>query len=261
VFSNRSDISVVRTPTVIRQFLVVIRAGAVPRPSFFTDPLPSDRRYDVAMNYYAPPHADDAMQHGAEFVFGGGLSKFHAAKLFIERLKLLDVYDGIFFLDDDLELLFDPDEFLSLCVEFQLDIAQPSLTHDSSGFDITKCHPGLKLRRTNYVEVMAPFMSRRFLTRFVQTFDWCVSGWGLDIYWGHQLGPDLSAAIVDQFVIRHAKPVDLKGGAFYKYLESIGVDPERDKQRIFQMLGIREYVVQPVGFLCNTTQITCQYVK
>jgi hypothetical protein len=159
-------------------------------------------------------------------------------------------YEGILFLDDDLELLFDPDSFFSVCHEYGLDLAQPSLAHDSaSGFAITKQHPSLKMRTTNWVEIMAPYMKRAFLDDMLHSFDLSISGFGLDIYWGHHLGALRTAAILDEFAMRHVKSNDLINGAFYEYLRSAGIDPHDELNKVFSVLGIKEFAVQVSSYL------------
>ena len=141
-------------------------------------------------------------------------------------------------------------QFFSVCQEYNLDLAQPSLAHDCAGaFPITKQHPGLKLRTTNWVEIMAPYMKREFLKDMVHSFDLSISGYGLDIYWGYHLGVQRTAAILDEFVMRHTKSIDLVNGGFYKYLRSIGVNPHDEKRKVFSILGIEEYVVRPGRFV------------
>ena len=108
MFSNRSGIDVLSFPKVPRKFLILIRAGSNPRQIFFNNPPPSIRSYDVGVNYYAPPHIDDVMFRSGDLVCAGGLSKLHGAKLLIEASDIMSLYDGVLFLDDDLELLFDP---------------------------------------------------------------------------------------------------------------------------------------------------------
>jgi hypothetical protein len=165
-----------RTP---RRYLVLIRAGSKPRPSFFKEAPPETRDYDIGLNYYAPPHPDDTLRTTADIVFAGGLSKMHGAKRFFEATNLHDVYEGVFFLDDDVEILFDPSAFFAVCRENALDLAQPALTADcTDAMGFTRQHPGLKLRTTNWVEVMAPFLARDFLKAMLHSFDMSISAGG-----------------------------------------------------------------------------------
>src|SRR5262245_47174197 len=221
MFANSPTVTPLRTVDRHRNFLVLIRAGSGPRPSFFREPLPQARNYDVALNYFSAPHPDDAAFEGADLVFAGGLSKFHGAKRILIETGLLDKYEGAFFLDEDIELRFDPSEFFDYCRGRQFSIAQPALSHDSEGaFRVTYWHPGYEFRLTNFVEVMAPYFSREYLSAMVQSFELSISGWGLDIYWGSQLN-GRHAAVVDRFVMNHLRRPDTAEGAYYQYLRSI----------------------------------------
>lgn len=174
---------------------------------------PEHRNYDVAVNYFSAPHADDVAFQAAEFVFAGGLSKYHAAKRIPGDTGLLGKYEGVLFLDEDVALHFDPSEFFGYCRERKFSLAQPCLSHDSAGaWKITFRHPGFEFRLTNFVEVMAPYFSRDFLDAMVQSFDLSISGWGLDVFWGSQLCDQHSAAVVDRFTMSHLRPPDLHDG-------------------------------------------------
>ena len=188
-------------------------------------------------------------------MFAGGRSKMHGAKRFFEATGLHTSYEGVFFLDDDVELLFDPTAFFAVCREHALDLAQPALTADcTDAMGFTRQHPGLKLRTTNWVEVMAPFMTRDFLQAMLHSFDLSISGWGLDVYWGHHLGERWTAGIVDDFLMRHTSPSDHDKGAFYQYLRSIGVDPYDDLRRMLALIGTGCYEAHPIRFVYHTYQ-------
>ena len=196
MFQNSKDIHILSVPRNPRQYLVLIRAGSKPRPSFFKEALPNDRGYDLGLNYYAPPHPDDVLRATADVVFTGGLAKMHGAKRFFEATGLHEIYEGVFFVDDDVEILFNPDAFFAFCREYSLALAQPALTSDCiDAIGLTRQHPGLKLRTTNWVEIMAPFFVRDFLKEMLHSFNLSISGWGLDLYWGHHLDQRWTAGI------------------------------------------------------------------
>jgi hypothetical protein len=256
-FRNSRDVRIQRVPQQRRPYLVMIRAGSQPRSSFFSTPIPEHRIFDVALNYYAPPPSDDVGFRTGDIVFGGGLSKFHAAKLFFEKTRYHERYKGVLFLDDDLELLFELDEFFKFCESQKLHLAQPSVSNASDSFcdwPITRNHPGFVMRITNFVEVMAPFFARDFLKAMLHSFDMSISSWGLDMYWGHHLGSAWRAAIIDQFEIKHKKPFSATG-PFYEYLKSIGVDPNAEVRKIFDKLGLDHYNIQPIQFMYRVHQL------
>jgi Protein of unknown function (DUF707) len=253
VFQNSRDIEIVKSPNNPRRDLVMVRAGAKPRPSFFREALPDDRNFDLALNYYAPPRDDDRAGQAADIVFGGGLSKLHGAKRFFETTGLHDVYESVLFLDDDIEVLFPPDSFFEFCRRNELALAQPALTPDcTDAIGLTRHHPGLKFRTTNWVEVMAPMLSRAFLREMLHSFDLSISGWGIDLYWGHHLGTHWRAGIVDDFLMRHTVRSDHSDGAFYKYLHALGIDPYTEMKTILTNIGIKEYYARPTSFVYHT---------
>jgi hypothetical protein len=99
---------------------------------------------------------------------------------------------------------------------------------------------------------MAPFLARDFLVEMLHSFDLTISGWGIDLYWGHHLGQRWTAGIVDEFLMRHTSPSDHDRGAFYQYLKSIGVDPYADMRSVFKLIGTDTYEARPLGFVYRT---------
>jgi len=247
MFENSSAISILRSVDRHRRFLIMIRCGSTVRPSLFRGPLANDRNFDVAVNYFAPPHAEDFFYQHAEFLVAGGLSKFQAAKQFVHA-GVLDKYEGFYFLDDDIELHFDPARFLAYCCEKGFAIAQAALTYPSdSAWKIAFHHPGFEYRLTNFVEVMAPYFSRKFVVDVVDDFDISISTWGLDVFWGSRLGANHTAAIVDRFQMSHLKKRDFATGAYYAYLRSLGIDCFKEMKEVMTALGIDSYPIRLRG--------------
>lgn len=247
MFENSPNISVLRSADRHRRFLIMIRCGSNERPSLFREPLPDERNFDLAVNYFAPPHPDDYFRRGSEFLVAGGLSKFQAAKQLMHA-GLLGEYEGLYFLDDDIELHFDPSDFLEYCAVKRFAIAQAALTHPSDGaWKITFHHPAFEYRLTNFVEVMAPYFSRDFLMSVVEAFDISISTYGLDVFWGSQLEANQNAAIVDIFQMSHLKKRDFSSGAYYEYLRSQGIDCFKEMKDVLASLGIDSYQIRLKG--------------
>ncbi|PPQ37928.1 hypothetical protein SAMN06265338_10367 [Rhodoblastus acidophilus] len=241
--SNSQQITVERLPAQRRRNLLILRAGDSPRPSFFFS-LPDPRSFDIFVSYYAGPANNDILATQAEGVFTGGLSKFHSVHEMARVYPDIADYEHIMIADDDLEFRFSLDDFFAFCGAQGFDLAQASLTRDSHvSFALTWNHPGHSFRRTNFVEVMAPCFSRRYFGKMLHSFTYSISSWGLDVYWGHHLGDEYVAAIVDAFEMRHTHPFD-PNGEFYNYLRAIGVDHNRELQAILAHLGIARYVPQ-----------------
>ena len=164
---------------------VVVRGLTSPRRKFLVFVVPQSdmaspllsamsatRNFDVAARFYDAPGQNEAMLNGAEYVITGGLSKFHAASLFLRKFDLVETYEGYLFLDGDLE--FDSDQlsqFLSLAHAVGFSLEQPSVTRDSYCYWNMAYHqPGYIFRDTSFVEVMSPYLSRAALSKALPTF-------------------------------------------------------------------------------------------
>lgn len=230
-YSNSKDLEVIIEPRINRKYLVLVRVGS--KQVQFT-PRNTSRNYDIGFNFYSVPYND--FYKSADLVCQGGMSKFYAAKLLS---KILLKYQGVLFLDYDLRLLFDPDDFFQTCQQYNLDLAQASVSKNYN-IKMTKHCPECELRYTNWIEVMGPYMSKDFLTEMIHSFDLTLSTWGLDVYWGFHLG-QRKAAIIDKYQMEHSIPFDING-EFYQYLKSMNVDPDQDLNKILSLLGINRYV-------------------
>lgn len=242
IWSNGKSLEMIsaprRPPSSSRPFLVfVVPRGSTPSP--LLEILREERNFDVAARFYDAPAANELLVNEAEFVMTGGLSKFHAASLFLEQFELHDRYEGYFFLDGDLE--FDAKklgEFLSFVRAAELDLAQPAVTRDSFCYWKMAYHqPSFVFRETSFVEVMAPYFSRRALSRTCATFTRSISTYGLDLVWPTLVG-NRAIGVVDAFQIRHREQVDHVSGGFYKYLASIGIDLNEEERRIQAEYGV-----------------------
>lgn len=225
-------------PSLRNRFLVFL----VPRadmPSPLLGMKDKARNFDLAVRFYAPPGRNEDLLNEADYVMTGGLSKFHAAFHFIHSCGLQNAYDGILFLDGDLE--FDPDQlsqFLSFVDAAGLDIAQPCVTRDSYCYWKMAYHqPAFVFRKTSFVEVMAPYLSRRALPACLPTFTQSISTYGLDLVWPSLVGTG-AIGVVDAFQIRHRDRVDHESGNFYTYLKSIGVDLDEEERLILAHYGV-----------------------
>lgn len=228
----------VQGSTSKRRFLIFVvpRRGA---PSPLLRVLNVERNFDIAARFYEEPGVNERLADGAEYVMSGGLSKFHAAALFLDENALHTAYDGYFFLDGDLE--FDPaqlNHFLSFVSAAGMDLAQPALTRDSySYWNMAYHQPGYIFRKTSFVEVMAPYLSRAALSKTRGTFTRSISTYGLDLVWPALIGGS-AICVVDAFQIRHRERVDHRSGGFYNYLKSIGVDLDEEERRLLADYGV-----------------------
>jgi hypothetical protein len=224
-----------------RKRLVFVQCGKGFDPRYFDQP----RDYDVLLNYYqdaaADPRADTV-------VFQSGTKTTAVRHLLDERPDLLLRYEAVLFLDDDVEIAASDIDALFLAAAREgLDLAQPALTTDSdSAFPFLKRPTaGHGIIRVSTVEIMAPLLTRRAIERAGWAFSQTVSGWGTDLL----LGPVVRAAfgsdsvgVVGSVAVRHARPVDTGGGAFYAYLRRYGIDPAHEANRVVADFGVERHL-------------------
>ena len=219
-------------PKARRKHLVVVRAGdSSLHPGWLEGA--GERNWDLIVHSYgaACPWTDE---EGVEVIRATGSDivgpKMRAMHSLYERRKSdLLGYDYVCFADDDLaasresfNLMFD------LCEQFGLELAQPSLTHDSymGNWGITMENRSFLLRYTNFVEVMCPVFSREFLERCAPTFVENMSGYGLDFLWSSWVSSPWKIGILDACPVRHTRAS--YSGQLYKTLAEKGVSPDQE---------------------------------
>jgi len=188
----------------------------------------ASRNYDLLLNFYLAPNTPPAP---AEYVVVQSGTKVTAIdKLLAERPDILTQYDYVLFLDDDILLSArDIDRLFAIMRDQKLDLAQPSLTKDSYGsfpaLYRKENSPGF--RRVNYVEIMAPAFSRRALIANKDSFSKSISGFSVDALIGAQTSRlfGQTVAVIDAVAAEHKRPIDLDGGALYRFLTAKGIDP------------------------------------
>jgi hypothetical protein len=204
----------------MKPFLALFRAGPSSLHPHAVARL-EKQNFDYALSWFgdAPPNAPGAafvhLQKGAKWP---GLAQTLAA--FDSRIAQ---YDYVWLPDDD--LLCEPElvsRMFSICADLQLDLAQPALTPQSHFVHpITLQHSAFQLRFTNFVEIMAPVLSRAMLARVRPTLDGQISGWGLDSVWP-QLSTLGRVAVIDETPVTHTRPI---GGPNYALSQQAGVSP------------------------------------
>ena len=106
------------------------------------------------------------------------------------------------------------------------------------------------MRYVNSVEIMMPVFSRRALESTRHLFAESVSGWGIDLVAGKIVRERLGTcpAVIDLVVARHLKPIDLKGGAFYKMLRNANINPEIEMRLLVDKHDAENHFFEmPVG--------------
>ncbi len=228
-------------PAGARNRLVFVQCGR----GFDAPWLDEPRSFDVLLNCYdqssASPHADAV-------VFQAGTKTTAIRRLLAERPDCLLRYEAALFLDDDIEVGANDIEalFAAMAAE-RLDLAQPALTADSECAWPFLKRPEAPNRvfQASTVEIMAPLMTRRALKAAGSAFSETVSGWGTDLLLGpavrNAFGPG-SVGVIGSVAVRHARKVDLSGGAYYAFLRRYGIDPAHEANRVVVDFGVERHL-------------------
>lgn len=189
--------------------LIVVRLGEEHRIHGWLGIPKSERSWDLALSLYdevALPGPDAAeFIHHAKGGKWDGLSRF-----FAEFPEVIDQYDYFWLVDDDIEATrAEVAELFNYVSERDFDLAQPSLSLDSYYSHRLTLHcPGFAHRHTNFVELMAPVLSRHLLLNAMPMFAITGSGHGMDWMWQRLArDPKTGVAIIDAIVVRHFRPL------------------------------------------------------
>ena len=221
-------------PAQTRPGLVVLQAGrGLPDVPWQDDHA---RDWDLMVNYYDAHGYQPAL---GEYVLFQKGTKFTAMwNIWRHFPALLDRYDHVLFLDDDVEATVpDLNLMFHLVRVHGLDLAQMSLTEDSScNWTALFSRGGQEAPRgVSAVEIMMPVFSRRALQIVAPTFAQSVSGFGLDLAWGKLVAEaGGKIAVLDQVAATHARPVDQATGAYYSYMRRHMINPKAELWALLQ---------------------------
>lgn len=162
--------------------------------------------------------------------------KHHIYKCLIETRGLLDRYDWIWMPDYDVHLEQEEIErMFRIAQDYNLNICQPSLTHDSyHSFPLVLNDPTKFMRYTNYVEIMCPLFKTEALRKVMWTFTINYSGWAQDFLWARDLNYE-RLAIIDDVQAKHVKPVESQ---YWKLPNGLNADQELDM--IIKLSGLEK---------------------
>lgn len=213
----------------MRDFLVFVRAGvhSLHRKWLEED---SQRNWDCCVSWYCPPIAES----GAEYYVNDGDNKIEAFDIFFEQTHKKLLYKYYLVVDDDLAFVGgDISKFFNICTQYNCYLTQPSLNWGTySTFDVTLHNPVCIVRKSKFVEVMAPCFSFQAVEELKSTFRLTRSTWGIDYAWASILKGRGLITIIDPIRITHTKAIDLIEGAFYRKLRSQGVDAGEELNEI-----------------------------
>jgi hypothetical protein len=208
-----------------RRYLVFFRAGSnsLHRQLLAEDPL---RNWDCCVSWYSAP----AQESLAEYYCVGGDNKLEGYLAFREQFKTLPSYEYVLLADDDVR--FEPggiSRFFDICDRYKTYLTQPALrwrTHYN--LNVTLANPACILRHVSYIEIMAPCLSAQAIGELIDTFAMSRSTWGVDWTWAGRSQGKRPIHVVDAVRIEHTKPMDKRGGAFYRKMRAMGIDPNEE---------------------------------
>jgi hypothetical protein len=233
---------VIRRARALRRNLVFLQSGTDGSPAY----LVPDRDFDVLRNYYVDPSAQ-VCSESDHVLFQRGTKVTSIDSILVRDPELLLAYDHVLFLDDDIELGADEiSSFFATMERHDIALAQPLLTPESNCiWPIFKDsgHVG-RIVPVSSVEVMMPGFSRDALRRLAWTFHETISGFGVDLLWGHTLAAERVAgliAVIGSVVARHERVIDEIGGSFYNFMADNDINP---KLELWMVISERSVVPQ-----------------
>jgi hypothetical protein len=192
------------------------------------------RDFDIGVSYFG----DDLTREfpEARYVHRAKGGKWEGLFGFFKKFPAtIEQYDYFWLAEDD--ILSDVDTINALCqiaVDYNLEVCQPSLdTNSFYSYLITLRHSSFLLRYTNFVEIMAPLITRAVLQEMLPMFEHLRIGFGLDFVFpvvaskisGHA---DRCTAIIDSVSVCHTRPV---GGPQHKMIKQAGGPSPLDELR------------------------------
>jgi hypothetical protein len=226
-----------------RRNLVIVRAGANSlHPTWLLNA--ESRDWDLVVSVYD----DSDFVHGDDVVIThrrGG--KWDGIGQYFDETGALDSYDYVWMPDDDIATNCDSISLIfSEMRRLDLDISQPSLSWDSfyTHFITLSC-PGLRLRYTNFIEIMIPCANTRIMKLVLPDIRNSMSGFGMDPIWSRLSDePAFKAAILDSVRMRHTRPV---GGSLHTMMGRMDRSATTEAKRIQQLYDV-ERKIRPLVY-------------
>ncbi len=213
-----------------RRFAVFLQcgSGSVHTRWFRDEPRP----WDFIVNHYDDTYVGkiscDAEFRQVGLLPGTKFTFFYT--LLTKWPQFVSNYEYVLLLDDDIVLdETDITKLFTISQSHTLDLAQASLSSDSYGaHPVFRCSGSRGLRYVNAVEIMMPILSQRAIRIGTHLFNQTISGWGLDVALGSLVKEQANgrAAVIDDIVATHKRPIDVEKGAFYTMLHDSLIYPE-----------------------------------
>lgn len=227
--------------------LIVVRGGdSSLHANWFVNR--NERSYDIALSYYGSNK--DFWQKKCDYFCPYKKSKFEGLSNFVENnLSLIEQYDFIWFVDDDLWMHHkDVEKFFEICRDKQFVLSQPSLMKGSFySWEITLQHKFSQYREVDFVEIMAPCFRVSDFHLFWPTFKETNSGYGLEWLWAEIARKNKKDffAIVDEVAMLHTREVGSAG------FGGTAVNPADEMRTLFKKYNIENSKPQILKKVCS----------
>jgi len=234
-----------------RRTLVVVRCGD---DSLHHKWLSNNRTWDLAVSSFSRdlerPYPEADFVHRRQGGKWDGLFDFFAS-----FPQTLEAYDYFWFPDDDLAATpSDVEGTFEAMRRYGLALAQPSLSKDSYlSHLITLSNPAFEYRNVNFVELMAPALSRSLLRAVLPLLASTRSGFGLDFIWQRLVDdPRRQVAIIDSVSVTHTRPF---GGALHHMMKTQGMTAAGQEQdQMLERYGGRITIEATTGGMLKSRQ-------
>jgi hypothetical protein len=165
--------------------------------------LAGTRKFDLWVTYYGDGRNSygEAADYYAERK-GSKFQNLHFA--YRECHALFAQYDYVMAMDDDVIIGADElDRLFDLCKSHDLWACQPAFSpRGRISWPITRVRPTCSYRFTNFIEMTCPIFRQDKLAAFMQVYDPVLVGYGMDWWFLHTMGADLSGkvAVIDEII-------------------------------------------------------------
>lgn len=208
---------------------------------------------DIAFVYFDDSDFSNDKPTYSYFVEGTKLSGAH--DFIVNHPKIIEQYDYFWIFDDDIHIPYQSAKgIIDFIKKYKPTLCAPSLTQDSYfTHPMTLQQPSLFLRGTDFVEVMVPIMSKKFLkdtTDQMKEFPM----WGIERYWQYLLWEHQEIAFIfDQWPVIHTRPVGT--GSIYKMAEKLKINVLGDDAKSIELYG-KKFNNSPTNILFGLTNET-----
>jgi hypothetical protein len=207
----------------------------------------NQQSYDIFLIVYNDLKIDPELFCRTELCVHAPGYKFQLIKTYVERyLDLFENYEYFFFPDDDIEIC--PESINAIFEEMnncKIDICQPALLPTDMRYiwgPALHRRNDMILHESKLVELMMPFMSRKFLDYSIRFFGENKSAQGVDIVWSKWAAKKgIEMYVFDKYPARHCTQLGGPQNDLYSSLAKEGINAHRECADVMQKHGAKEY--------------------